>query len=76
MNIQVRRLKDGKIFTLDSYTDEILSIVNNCYHIAVTVKWRDSENYQPLTQALICTNQDYGLDDYELKHDEEFGEIL
>ena len=76
MNIQVRRLKDGKIFTSDNYKDEIMKIQIFSYHIAVVVCWRDQEDYNLITQTLICQKQDYDLGDCELKNNEEFGEIL
>lgn len=76
MKIQVKRSKDGKIFTMDAYTDAIMSIHIFSYCIAVDVMWPDPNNSQPIIQTLICQKQDIPLDDYELQDNEEFGEIL
>ena len=77
MNIQVRRKdKKGEIFTSDKYKDEIMKIQIFSYHITVVVCWRDPVDYNLITQTLICQKQDIDLEDYELKNNEEFGEIL
>jgi len=75
MNIQVRRLKDGKIFTSDNYKDEIKSIEFEEYLLRVKVVV-NVEGWYGEYKTIICQKQDIDLDDYELRFNEEFGEIL
>lgn len=71
MNIQVKRLRDDKIFTSDDYVDQIKYISFEEYYIEVKVK-EGIDEYK----KLICQKQDIPLDDFKLEYGREFGEIL
>ena len=75
MNIQVERLRDGKIFTSDDYDDQIKSIKFEEYFIEVTVFEVDKYGHTD-HKKLICQKQDIPLDDFKLEYGQEFGEIL